>query len=97
MLEAVSLVLDLAVLGLAGVLAGAGLSAAVRYHDRRFGLISAGLLILGAVGATGIVNLLSPNLLPAANLGVIPAVLMVVSEVLIYISLVYSNSSSIPK
>lgn len=66
--------------------------AAVRYRDIRFGFVAGALGILAIVGLAGVVSLLWPGSIPDANLGTIPAALIIVSEVLFYLSFVVGRN-----
>jgi hypothetical protein len=86
-----AIVVALAVL--LGVIVGI---AAIRYHDIRFGFVAGALGALGMVGLVGLVALLWPASIPDSQLGVAPAVLIIVSEVLFYLSFVVGRRWTAP-
>jgi hypothetical protein len=86
------LVLDSVAVVLAAVLAAIGLAAAVRYRDWRFASIGIALVGLGLVGVVGAVNTLWPGAIPGGDVGTTPILLVIMSEALLYISLVTSRS-----
>jgi hypothetical protein len=86
------LVLDAVAVILAAVIAGIGFAAALRYRDRRFYFVGTALTVLGLVSALGAVDVLWPGLVPDADLGSLPVLLLIVSEALVYLSFVTSRS-----
>ncbi len=84
-------ILDAIAFALAALLALIALGAARRYRDRRFALVGGALAVLGLVSAVGAVGLLWPGSLPGADLGTVPAMLIIGSEVLFYLSFVASR------
>jgi hypothetical protein len=87
----VLLVLDAIAIVLAVLLAWIGFGAAYRYRDRRFGFVGGALAALGLVGVVGAVNVVWPGELPSAELGTVPIALLIVSELLLYLSFVLSR------
>lgn len=85
-------ILDAIASALAVLLALIGLGAARRYHDHRFALVGAALAVLGVVTAVGAVDLLWSGSIPGAELGTSTVLLIIVSEVLFYLSFVASRS-----
>lgn len=85
-------ILDAIGVALAVLLAGIALGAARRYQDRRFAFVGTALAVLGLVSAVGAVDLLWPGSLPGADLGPVPALLLIGSEVLFYLSFVAARS-----
>jgi hypothetical protein len=83
--------LDAIAIVLAVLLAWIGFGAARRYRDRRFAFVGAALATLGFVGVVGAVNVVWPGEVPAAELGTVPVALLIVSELLLYLSLVLSR------
>ncbi len=74
--------------GLSFVLAAIGGSAAVRYRDPRFGLVAAGLAVIGSVGALSVANEVSPRYGGAFAISTVPLALLVVAVGLLYVALV---------
>lgn len=85
-------VLDAIVVALAVVLCLIVSVAAARYRDVRFGFVAGALAVLGILGAVGEVTLVWPSAVPGAALGPLPASLIIVSEVLFYLSFVVARS-----
>jgi hypothetical protein len=85
-------ILDAIAFALAVLLGWIALSAARRYRDRRFAFVGAALAALGLVSAFGAVDLLWPGSLPGSDLGLVPALLLIGSEVLFYLSFVAARS-----
>lgn len=90
------LVLDAVAIILALVLAAIGFGAARRYRDRRFALVGTALAVLGLVGAVGVADVLWPRVIPDGHLGIVPVLLLIVSEALLYLSFVAARSWSPP-
>jgi hypothetical protein len=86
------LILDAIAFVLAVLLALIALGAALRYRDLRFAAVGAALAVLGLVSAFGAVDRLWPRTIPGSELGVVPAVLLIVSETLLYLSFVAARS-----
>jgi hypothetical protein len=80
--------LDAIVVALAVLLGVIVATAAVRYRDVRFGFVAGALGLLGLVGLAGLADLLWPGAVPGADLGNLAAALIIVSEVLFYLSFV---------
>jgi hypothetical protein len=85
-------ILDAIAVALAVLLAFIGFGAALRYRDLRFALVGMALSILGLVGAVGAADLLRPGTIPDGDLGTVPIVLLIASEVLLYFSFVVARS-----
>ena len=81
-------ILDAIAAALAVLLSVIGGAAARRYRDRRFALVGGALAVLGLLGAIGAVALLWPGSIPGADLGPVPAALLILAEVLFYLSFV---------
>lgn len=89
-------ILDAIVVALAALLGVIVVLAAIRYRDVRFGFVAGALGALGIVGLVGLVALLWPASVPDSDLGNVPAVLIIVSEVLFYLSFVVGRKWSAP-
>lgn len=89
--DVVGPILDAIIIALAVLLGFIAGLAAARYKDVRFGFVAGALALLGLVGAVGLVGLLYPGDLPGSDLGVTPAALIIVAEVLFYLSFVVSR------
>lgn len=87
-MDATLTVLDVGVLALGGVLASLTAATAVRYQERRFALIGLAMAGIGLVGALGLANLIWPGSLPSASLGWTTSLVLIVAELLLYLSLV---------
>jgi hypothetical protein len=79
--------LEALAVGLALVLAVIALMAARRYSDRRFAFIGIGLAALGLVSLVGLISLISPDTIPNGGLGYPPVVLVLLAEIMLYLSL----------
>lgn len=88
----VLLVLDAIALTLAALLAAIGFAAARRYRDRRFVFVGIALGVVGLVGLVGVVDNLLPGAIPDGDLGAVPVLLLILSEVLLYLSFVVTRS-----
>jgi len=84
-------VLDATIFALAILLVAIVASAALRYHDVRFGFVAAALVALGLVGALAAAALLNIGGIPGAELGTVPAALIIVTEALFYLSFVLAR------
>jgi uncharacterized membrane protein YhaH (DUF805 family) len=89
-------ILDAIAFALAALLALIAVGAARRYHDRRFAMVGAALAVLGLVSVAGAVDLLWPGSIPGADLGTVPAVLLIFAEALLYLSFVAARSRAPP-
>jgi hypothetical protein len=85
-------ILDAIIFALAVLLGFIVCAAALRYRDVRFGFVAGALATLGLVGVVSATAVLWPNSIPGAELGTIPAVLIIVSEALFYLSFVIARS-----
>jgi hypothetical protein len=92
----VQLVLDAVAVALAVVLALIGFAAAYRYRDWRFSFVGIALSVLALIGGVGLVALLLPGSIPGGGLGTVPVLLLITSEVLLYLSFVASRSWTSP-
>jgi hypothetical protein len=70
------------------VLASVALLAAQRYGENRYAFIGIGLVVLGVVSIGGIINLLAAGTIPGAGLGYFTAALLLIAELLLYLSMV---------
>jgi hypothetical protein len=84
--------LDALACGLAIILAVVALMAAQRYSERRFAFIGIGLAALGAVSLLGLLDLFVPGTIPNSGLGYPSAVLILVAEVMLYLSMIAKPS-----
>jgi hypothetical protein len=87
-------ILDAVAFGLAALLALIGFGAARRYADLRFALVGGAMSVLGALAALAIAGLLEPEVVPGSALGTVPAVLLILCEVLLYLSFVAPRNRS---
>ena len=82
------LLFDVVAIVLAALLAGIGFAAARRYRDRRFVFVGTALAVVGVVGGVGAVDVLWSDAIPDGQLGIVPVLLLIASEVLLYLSFV---------
>lgn len=87
-MDATMTVLDVAVVALSAILTMLTLATAVSYRERRFVLVSLSILAIGVVGALGLADLIWVGSVPDADLGSVSALVLVASEVFLYLSLV---------
>lgn len=84
-------ILDVIVVALAALLVFVAGTASARYRDLRFAFVAAALAALGAVGAFGAMGLLSPGANLGFDLGTTQALIIILAEVLFYLSFVVSR------
>jgi hypothetical protein len=80
--------------GLALVLGALAFAAAQRFSESRFVYAGLALVALGGVSALGLVDLLFQSAVPGASLGYPSTVLLLVAEVLLYVSMVTRRGRS---
>jgi hypothetical protein len=89
-------ILDAIVFALAILLALIGAAAARRYSDVRFALVGAALAVLALIGLVGLGGLLWPAAVPGAELGTVPALLLIGAEILFYLSFIVARPGTPP-
>jgi hypothetical protein len=70
------------------VLASVALLAAQRYAERRYAFIGIGLGVLGGVSLAGLIDLFAVGAIPGGGLSYFTAGLLLVAELLLYLSMV---------
>ena len=94
--DSLLVLLDACVIGLAAVLTAISLSAAYRYREMRFVCVGIALAIMGLLGLGGLLNALWSGFDAGLALGWVSAVLLLFSEIFLYLSLMvpYSKKAS---
>jgi hypothetical protein len=90
--DPVLLGLDAVTTLLALLLAGIAIASARRYEERRFAFVGLALLGVALVGALGCADILSPGSVPGGEVGYPIGSLLLLAELLLYLSMVSSRS-----
>ncbi len=75
--------LSVVLVGLAGILAIISLLANNRYHDRRFLIVSFGMLCLGAAGVMSLLSIFWPPVADTLDIGPGPLIALVLASILL--------------